>query len=33
LLDIDSQMIKLIVSPGDDELRVEEDAQNIKEAI
>jgi len=33
LLDIDSQMIKLIVSPGDDELRVEEDLNNIKEAI
>lgn len=32
LLDIDSQMIKLIVSPGDDELRVEEDVKQVKEA-
>jgi DNA repair exonuclease SbcCD ATPase subunit len=32
LLDIDSQMIKLIVSPGDDELRVEEETKKIKEA-
>lgn len=32
LLDIDSQMIKLIVSPGDDELRVEEESKKIKEA-
>jgi len=33
ILDINSQMIKLIVSGEDKELRVEEDSQNIKEAI
>jgi len=33
IFEIDSQMIKLIVSEKDKELRVEEDSQNIKEAI
>jgi DNA repair exonuclease SbcCD ATPase subunit len=32
IYEIDSQMIKLIVSPGDDELRVEEESKKIKEA-
>jgi DNA repair exonuclease SbcCD ATPase subunit len=33
ILDIDSQVIKLVVSAEDDKLRVEEESKNMKEAI